>query len=117
MNKHIAILSLEYSFERVAFRVLFALLGIILCGYLYFVGASVLNIIARKEASRSSVSLQSSIAGLEKQYFALSEGVTPETGSTLGLSPVHETDYVYRPGATASARPAEAADTIERNAI
>lgn len=117
MNKHIAVLSIEYSFERVAFRVLFALLGIILCGYLYFVGASVLNIIARKEASRSSVSLQSTIAGLEKQYFALTDAVTPESASTLGLSTVNSTAYVYRPGATASARPAEQAVTIDHNAI
>lgn len=114
MNKHLAILSLEYTFERIAFRVLFAVLGIILCGYLYFVGASVLNIIARKEATRSSVAMQSSIAGLEKQFFALSESVTPETGSSLGLAPVNDTDYVYRPGATASLTPA---DTMERNAI
>lgn len=117
MNKHLAILSLEYSYERVAFRVLFAVLGVILCGYLYFVGASVLNIIARKEASRSSVSLQSSIAGLEKQYFVLTDAVTPGTGATLGLSHVQATDYVYRPGATASADSAAAADTIEHNAI
>lgn len=114
MNKHIAALSVEYSFERVAFRALFALLGIILCGYLYFVGASVLNIIARKEASRSSVSLQSSIAVLEKQYFDLSAAVTPQSASTLGLSDLGDTDYVYRPGATAAA---ETAGTIERNAI
>jgi hypothetical protein len=114
MNKHIAILSLEYTFERVAFRVLFAVLGIILCGYLYFVGASVLNIIARKEASRASQNLQSSIALLEKQYFVLSEGVTPDSGVALGLTRVDQTDYVYRPGATAVAVPA---DTMERNAI
>ncbi len=114
MNKHLAILSLEYTYERVAFRVLFAILGIILCGYLYFVGASVLNIIARKEASRAAVQMQSSIAGLEKEFFALSEGVTVETGSALGLAPVDGTDYVYRPGATAAINPA---DTIERNAI
>ena len=114
MNKHLAILSLEYTSERIAFRVLFAILGIILCGYLYFVGASVLNIIARKEASRSSIALQSSIASLETRFFALSESVTPETGSSLGLGQVDDTDYVYRPGATAVA---ESADTIERNAI
>ncbi len=114
MNKHIALLSLEYTFERIAFRVLFAALGIVLCGYLYFVGASVLNIIARKEASHASVAVQSTIAGLEKQFFALSEGVTPETGSSLGLAPVSGTDYVYRPGATAVLSPA---DTIEHNAI
>ena len=114
MNKHLAILSLEYNYERVAFRVLFAVLGVILCGYLYFVGASVLNIIARKEASHSSVALQSSIATLEKNYFLLSESVNPQAGQSLGLAPLHTTDYVYRPGATASAGQT---DTIHRNAI
>ena len=114
MNKHLAILSVEYSYERIAFRVLFALLGIILCSYLYFVGASVLNIIARKEAARSSAAVQGSIALLEKEYFKLSEAVTPLSGVSLGLSQVNDTDYVYRPGATASAVPAA---TMEHNAI
>ncbi len=97
MNTQIAILSIEHVYEKLAFRVLFALLGIFLCGYLYFVGASVLNIIARKEATRASATLQGSIASLEKQYFSLSEAVTPQTGTTLGLAPVSDTDYVYRP--------------------
>ncbi len=116
MNTHLAILSIEHMYERVAFRVLFAVLGIVLCGYLYFVGASVLNIIARKEATRASAALQSNIAMLEKQYFVLSEAVTPQSGGALGLAPVNETEYVYRPGSTASATVAPA-DTIERNAI
>lgn len=103
MNKHIAILNIEHVYEKAAFRVLFALLGIVLCGYLYFVGASVLNIIARKEATRASAAMQGTIAGLEKQYFVLTEAVSPQSGSTLGLSQVADTDYVYRPGATAIA--------------
>ena len=102
-------------YERIAFRVLFALLGIILCGYLYFVGVSVLNIIARKEATRATATLQGTIAGLEKQYFALSESVTPQSGAALGLGQVQETDYVYRPGSTASAP--SGAVTMDRNAI
>lgn len=115
MNTHLAILSIEHMYERVAFRVLFALLGIILCGYLYFVGASVLNIIARKEATRTTASLQGTIAGLEKQYFVLSESVTPQSGAALGLAPVSDTDYVYRPGSTASVP--TGAVTMDRNAI
>jgi hypothetical protein len=115
MNTQLAILSVEYIYERIAFRMLFALLGIILCGYLYFVGASVLNIIARKEATRDSAALQGNIAMLEKQYFVLSESITPQNGSSLGLAPLDGANYVYRPGMTAIA-PTGAA-TMERDAI
>jgi hypothetical protein len=115
MNTQLAILSVEYLYERVAFRVLFALLGVALLGYLYFVGASVMNIIERKEASHAAAALQGSIAGLEKQYFALSESITPQNGAALGLAPLSNADYVYRPGATASAE--NNPDTIDRNAI
>ena len=61
MNTNLAALSIEYSFERIAMRVLFAILGVVLCGYLYFVGASVLNIIARKEAVRQSQRLKQTV--------------------------------------------------------
>lgn len=115
MNTKLAILSIEYVYERTAARVLFALIGLAVLAYLYFVGASVLNIIARKEAARAASSLQGSIAALEKQYFALESTVTPESASSLGLAPVAGAQYVYRPGATAIA-PINA-DTMERDAI
>lgn len=115
MNKHIAILSVEHLYERTAFRVLFAVLGILLCSYLYFVGSSVLNIIARKEATRASASLQGAISQLEKEYFVLTESVTPASAESIGLAPIGTTLYVYRPGNAAVAP--GSLGTIERDAI
>jgi hypothetical protein len=103
MNKKISILAIEFPYERAAARVLFALLVLLLCGYVYFVGASVLHIIARKEASAKTTQLQSAIASMEQQYFALSHSVDKSTAGELGLAPVSGTQYVYRPGNAASA--------------
>lgn len=114
MNTQLGILSIEHVYERTAVRVLLALLCIALAGYVYFVGASILNIIARKEAARATASLQSRIAVMEKQYFALSEEATPSAGQVLGLLQLSGAEYVYRPGTTAAA---PSADTIDRNAI
>lgn len=111
MHKRISILAIEHPFERMARQGLFALLGILIIAYLYFVGASVLNIMARKEATASAVRIQSAIALMEQEYFALSQDVNPSAARELGLAPVSRTNYVYRPGNAASA------GTIESNAI
>jgi hypothetical protein len=113
MNKQLHILSIEHLYERVALRILFGFLIIAIAAYLYFVGATVLHIIARKEALREVSALQSSLALAEREYFALSESASPSHGGALGLSPVEDTAYVYRPGSTARA----STDTIDTNAL
>ncbi len=91
-------LSLEHPVERIVLRVLSIFLLAAIAGYLYFVSASILNVIARKEAlSRISV-IQGSIGGLEQDYFELSSGIRPESGPSLGLGPIKNQSYVYRPG-------------------
>lgn len=95
-------------------RALCAILGVLVLAYLYFVCASVLNIMARKEAASRVSSIQTAISQLERDYFALNDSLTPESGAVLGLAPVEGTAYVYRPGNAAAA---ETADTIQRNAI
>lgn len=96
-------LSVEHPLERTIIRGLF--LALIACAslYLYFVGASILHIMARKEASAESGRLSSRVGLLEREYFALSEGVNLESGSRVGLAPVADKSYVYRPGAVGSA--------------
>lgn len=103
-------LSLEHPAERLVLRVLSIALLALVCGYLYFVSASVLNVIARKEALARVVVIQGSIGGLEQEYFKLSQSVTAQTGEALGLSPVGQPKYVYRPGNVGAA-------TIARNEI
>ena len=97
-GEHRVTLSQQHPFESTIMRTLCIALVVLVCGYLYFVSASVLNVIARKEALAEISKIQGSIGGLEQQYFTLSEGVTPQAGATLGLSPIEDTQYVYRPG-------------------
>ncbi len=113
MNKRISILSIEHPLERTALQVLFGATIFLLCLYLYFVTASVLNIIARKEASAAAANISTKIAMMEQQYFDLSSAVNPETAPSLGLAPIEGTDYVYRPGTAAI----NTTDTMSSNAI
>ena len=93
----------EHPYEVHMRQVLFAVLTLMICAYLYFVAASVLNIMARKEANTAVFALQSAISQMEGEYFALSHSMEPEHGARIGLAPVEATHYVYRPGNAASA--------------
>ena len=89
---------MEHPAERLVFQALFVALIVLACTYGYFVSASILNVIARKEALSETASLRSSVALLERDYYALAAGVTPDKGEGLGLAPVAETKYIHRPG-------------------
>lgn len=91
-------LSLEHPRERLLLRVLGGLLVALICAYLYFVTVSVLNVITRKEALAQTTALQGKMGALEQRYLALSEIADPREAKALGLAPVQETEYVYRPG-------------------
>ena len=95
----------EHPLEHAAFRALIAVLFILISAYLYFVTASVLNVIARKEALAQEARLGTAIGAFEKDYFAISQTVTPEAGTPLGLFPISNaaTAYVYRPGTVGQA--------------
>lgn len=103
-------LSLEHPGERIVLRVLSIFLIAAIAGYLYFVSASILNVIARKEALTRISVIQGSIGGLEQRHFELSSGISPESGPSLGLAPITDRSYVYRPGNVGAA-------TIARNEI
>ncbi len=103
-------LATEHPWEPRARSILSIALIVLVAAYLYFVAASILNVIARTEATSEMQGTQSSIAGLEQSYFALAQGVTPQEGVSLGFSPVSDTSYVHRPGNAAVA--AVASDEI-----
>lgn len=92
-------LTIEHPLERVLFRILCAALVILIGSYVYFVSASVLNVIARKEAIAQRASIASALAELESKYYAAAKGITPDTGEYLGLDSADSTKYVHRPGA------------------
>lgn len=93
----------EHPVENSAFRALAGVLLILASAYIYFVGATVLNVIARKEALARSAQLTTIIGAFEKEYFAVAETITPDAGTGLGLAPVSNEAYVYRLGAVGQA--------------
>lgn len=71
--------------------------------YIYLVGSTALNIIARKEALAKATQAGATIGNFEREYFAISQTVKPDAGEPLGLFPVSDIAYVYRPGAVGQA--------------
>ena len=117
VSRHGITLTAEHPAERTILRVLLAALLALACTYLYFVGASVLNVIARKEALAQTTSLATAVAAMERDYFAASQAVTPQAGGPLGLAPVANTSYVYRPGVVGDARSGQHAPISRNNEI
>lgn len=109
-GEHRISLSMQHPLESAIVRALLVILVALVFGYLYFVASSIFNVMARREALAAISSIQGHIGGLEQQHFGLAEAVTPQTGATMGLSPITTTQYVYRPGNVGAA-------TIARNAI
>jgi hypothetical protein len=85
-----------YSGEHLVLRALIFALAACIAAYLYFVGLSIMNVISHREASVLSDRLRSEVGTLEKEYFELSEAVTPEMGSRLGLVSASNASYVRR---------------------
>ena len=102
-------LSLEHPRERTLLRMLGIALTALFCVYLYFISASVLNVMARKEALSQINTIEGKIGLQEQRYLALASATDPQEAAALGLSPVRVTQYVYRPGNVGAA-------TIARNA-
>ena len=93
----------EHPFEHVALKSFFFALFLLVFAYIYLVGSSALNIIARKEALAQAAQAGALIGNFEREYFAASQKVVPEAGLSLGLAPVTKTAYIYRPGTVGQA--------------
>jgi len=109
MHTTIAILSIEHSAERHILRALLLVLALLACGYLYFVAASVLNVIASREASAQASRIETSIGSLEERYFTLAQSITPQEGESLGYVHIANESFIYRAGGTALVNTREAA--------
>ncbi len=96
-------LNSEHPFESTAFNTFFGILMLLVFSYIYLVGSTALNIIARKEALAKAALAGATIGNFEREYFAISQTVKPGAGEPLGLFPVSNIAYVYRPGAVGQA--------------
>ncbi len=103
-------LTIEHRAEPAFLRILLVTLAVFACAYIYFVGATILNVIAREEALTKMASLTSVVSSLEREYFSASQGLGPDDGARLGLFPVSNTVYIHRPGNAAAV-------TLESNEI
>lgn len=96
----------QHSIEHALFKSMIFVLVALACSYSYFVGVSIMNVVAGKEALAESTQLESAIATMEQEYFALSQGVDESVIDSLGLTTVQHTAYVYEPsGAVAATIP------------
>lgn len=100
---HTISLDTEHPFERAVFSALFSVVALCVLSYGYFVAFSVFHVIARKEAIAETVRLSAAVAELDREFFTLSQKVTPEKGASLGLTGTPEAAFVHRPGAVGQA--------------
>jgi hypothetical protein len=98
IHKKTSVLAIEHPYESIALRVLVGAIIFCIAMYLYFVTASVLNVIARKEARAYAALLETQVGQLQEEYFALASSVTPEYSATLGLTSIEAPRFVYRLG-------------------
>ena len=96
LHTKVPALSAEHPYEQALVRYLLFALAVVVFAYLYLVSASVLNIIAQREADHRSASLEGAIGELEGRYFSLSQTITLAHASNLGLHPIVTRSYVYR---------------------
>lgn len=98
INKKTSMLAIEHPYERTALRILIVAIIFCVALYLYFVTASVLNVMARKEARADAALLETRVGQLQEDYFALASIVTPEYSATIGLTDIEAPRFVYRLG-------------------
>ncbi len=116
-RRHAFSLTSEHPGERLLFRALTFAVVLLAFSYVYFVGSTILNVIARKEALAESAKRATVVSKLEREYFAISQGIGLEDGTRLGLSPVAKTLYVHRPGnlSAGNARADDALSDVDPN--
>lgn len=107
IHRKYPLLSAEHPAEALALRAGAATLLAFVCLYLYFVSASVLNVIASSEAEHRAAALEGAMGVLQQEYFALARGISAEAAADAGLAPVVETSYAHRPGDVGIASPSE----------
>lgn len=83
-----------YCRERRIFFAAFSLLLILFCAYIYFVSASIVHVIVRKEIDREAAYLSSRIGDLETAYIAAQQAIDDRTVSARGFN-LAQTGTVY----------------------
>ena len=71
--------------EKRLFIILASTVAFSIALYIYFIASITFNIVARKGLEANAHALSSTVADLEGQYLALSNGITLDKAQTLGF--------------------------------
>lgn len=74
-----------YHTERRLFFVALSILFILFGLYVYFISASVVQVVARKEIDREIAHVHSRLGDLESAYIAAQQGIAPDTIARYGF--------------------------------
>lgn len=77
------------------FFVALALLLMMFSAYIYFVSASIVHVIARKEVDREIAHVHSRIAELESTYIAVNQSISEEMATEHGFTAESATKKVF----------------------
>lgn len=110
IHKKSSALTVEHPAELLLFKVFGGIIVVFACAYVYLVSATALNVIASREASARAANLEGAVGTMQQQYFALSQEAAAASPASLGLAPVSDTSYVYRPTTVGLASPADNAN-------
>lgn len=110
IHKKSAALTVAHPAELLLFKIFSAAIVIFACTYVYLVAATALNVIASREASARAATLESAVGTMQQQYFALSQAAAAAAPASLGLAPITETSFVYRPTTVGLVSPADNAN-------
>lgn len=91
-----ALLAQEYFWEAHLRRLLVLCTAVAFIVYVYCVAASILNVIARKEADARATSFAAAISAHEATYFSLTQAITEESLEAHGLFAISDKHFVTR---------------------
>ncbi len=72
------------------------LLGVLGCAYMYFVSASIVHVVVRKEIHTEISRMHSTISGLEAAYIEKQHSMSNELASLQGFRPAEEKIFINR---------------------
>jgi cell division protein FtsL len=98
MKKHKSIKL--YQEERVWFFAALSMLVVVFSAYVYFLSASVVHVVMRKEINQEIASLGSEISRLEASYIEAQHSVSDEIVSQHGYVVAEEKIFITRTDAT-----------------
>ena len=89
-------LQLNIHYTKVIFAVLGAVLFLLLFLYSFFINASVLNIVERKNIEKKLSETNSYVSTLETEYFNHIDNVNLDLALSVGFEEVSSSNFAYR---------------------